>query len=394
MKIRSLKDFDFRNKRVLIRFDYNVPIKNGQIKDDTRIKESLPTLNYILEQPGSSCIIMSHLGRPEGEKNPEYSLKPVAQRLQELTGKPVQMASDCLGSEVKKQAEALKPGEILLLENVRFYKGETKNDPDFAKALSEFGEIYVNDAFGTAHRAHASTEGVAKYLPSCGGFLIEKEIRFFAPLLENPETPFVALIGGAKVSTKIDVLKSLLPRCTTLIIGGGMSFTFLKAQGVSIGKSLLEEDHLETAREILNLGKSLEKEIILPNDHYCAEVFSETAKPIYIEGREIPDSLIGMDVGPKTLESYRRILEKAKSIVWNGPVGVFEFEAFSKGTLEVARMVAESKGTTVIGGGDSVSAVNKFGFASKIDHVSTGGGASLEFLEGKVLPGIAILREE
>ena len=391
MKIRSLRDLDVKGKRVLVRFDYNVPIKEGKIKDDTRIKESLPTLKHILSQEGASCVIMSHLGRPEGQRMEEYSLKPIAAHLSKLVDNPVYMAGDCLGPEVEQKARELKAGEILVLENVRFYKGETKNDPAFAEGLAKLGDVYVNDAFGTAHRAHASTEGIARFLPSAAGFLIEKEVRFFAPLLENPEQPFVAIIGGAKVSTKIEVLKSLLPKCSSLIIGGGMAYTFLAVKGHKVGKSLLETDYFETAKEIIILAEKLNKTLILPVDHLCGSEFSEQTQPVEVSGTDIPDNLLGMDVGPKTLSLYKEHISKAKSLVWNGPVGVFEFEAFSKGTLAVARMVAESSGTTVVGGGDSVAAVNKFGLASKIDHVSTGGGASLEFLEGKELPGISIL---
>lgn len=391
MSVRTVKDLDLGGKRVLIRVDFNVPLKEGVITDDTRIRAALPTLEYILEQKGSSLIIMSHLGRPKGERNPEYTLAPVAKRLSELMGRPVEMADDCIGEAVEAKASSLKGGEILLLENVRFHAGETKNDPAFAEKLAALADVYVNDAFGTAHRAHASTEGVTGFLPSAAGFLIAKEIAFFEPLLKNPAKPFVAIIGGAKVSTKIGVLENLIEKCDTLVIGGGMCYTFLKARGHSIGKSLFEEDFLQTAKELLAKAEKSGTKVILPVDHVCAREFSEKEVPVAIDSADIPADLIGMDVGVLTLGEIRNALAGARSIVWNGPMGVFEFEAYAKGTVEVAEMVASCEGTTVVGGGDSVAAVNKFGFAERIDHVSTGGGASLEYLEGKVLPGIAAL---
>ncbi|HUZ17977.1 MAG TPA: phosphoglycerate kinase [Spirochaetia bacterium] len=392
MELRTLNSIGLDNKRVLVRVDFNVPIKNGKITDDTRVRASLPTLEYILAKPGTRLIIMSHLGRPKEGPAPEFSLKPVALRLGELLGREVTMAEDCIGPAVESLAAAMKPGSILLLENVRFHKEEEKNDPGFAQKLASLGDVYVNDAFGTAHRAHASTEGVAHLLPSVAGFLIEKEVKFLGDLLENPKKPFVAIIGGAKVSTKIAVLESLLAKCTTLIIGGGMAYTFLKVQGHSIGKSLVEPDFEETAKNLLAKAKERKVEILLPQDHVVASEFSETATAENVAGVDIPDGKIGMDIGPKTLASLRDRILGAKSLVWNGPMGVFEFQPFAKGTIEVAKLVAECKGTTVVGGGDSVAAVNKFGVADKIDHVSTGGGASLEFLEGRSLPGIAILQ--
>ncbi len=392
MGLKTVKDIDLKNKRVLIRVDFNVPLKNGVITDDTRIVAALPTIKYILEQPGASLIVMSHCGRPGGEKNPEFSLKPAADRLAELLGKSVIMAPDVIGSEVEKMASELKSGDVLVLENTRYYKEETKNDPGFAEKIAKLGDVYVNDAFGAAHRAHASTEGVSKYLPAVAGFLIEKECKFFDNILENPKKPFVAIIGGAKVSSKIGVLESLLEKADSLIIGGGMAYTFLYAQGYSIGKSLFEEDYLDTAKTLLTKAAEKNVEIILPEDHVAAKEFSETAEAVYIDGLDIPADMLGMDIGAKTLAKVKDRILNAQSIVWNGPMGVFEFDAFSKGTLEVAQYVADCKGTTVVGGGDSVAAVNKFGFADKIDHVSTGGGASLEFLEGKVLPGIDALR--
>jgi phosphoglycerate kinase len=392
MPKKTVKDIDLTNKRVLMRVDFNVPVKEGTITDDTRIRAALPTINYILEQEGCSLILMSHLGRPRGEVKPELSLKPVANRLSELLGRNVIMAPDCVGGEVKKITESLKPGDVVLLENVRFNKGETKNDSDFVYELASLADVYVNDAFGTAHRAHASTEGIAHVLPGVAGFLMEKEIDFLSKIVENPVKPFVAIIGGAKVSTKIAVLESLLSKVSTLIIGGGMAYTFLKVKGYSIGKSLCEDEFRNTAEELLQKAERIGVEIILPIDHYVGDDFSENAKAELVSDENIPDGKIGMDVGPKTLEAYREKVDKAKTILWNGPLGVFEFPAFAKGTLEVAKMVSKSKGISVVGGGDSVAAVNKFKLANNIDHVSTGGGASLEYLEGKSLPGIAALQ--
>ena len=394
MPKKTVKDVDLSNKRILMRVDFNVPLKEGAITDDTRIRAALPTIEYVLNQPGTSLILMSHLGRPKGEVKPEMSLKPVAQRLSRLLGRDVIMAPDSIGDEVKKLAYNLNPGEVMLLENVRFHIEEKKNNPDYAKQLASLGNAYVNDAFGTAHRSHSSTEGIAHILPGVAGFLIEKEINFLGNIVENPEKPFVAIIGGAKVSTKIAVLDSLLPKVSTLIIGGGMAYTFLKAKGPTIGKSLLEEDFIETAKDLLEKAGQQGVDILLPLDHVVADEFSETAAPEVIDDANIPDGKVGMDVGPKTLAVYKEKIENARTILWNGPLGVFEFESFAKGTLEVARMVSESNGTSVVGGGDSVAAVNKFKLADKIDHVSTGGGASLEFLEGKSLPGIAALQDK
>ncbi len=393
MAVKTVKDIDLKGKRVLVRADFNVPLKEGVITDDTRIKAALPTLQYILEQEGTSLVLMSHLGRPKGERKPEFSLAPIAQRLSELLNRPVEMASDCVGPETKEMAGKLKPGEVLMLENVRYHGEETKNDADFAKQLAENGDVFINDAFGTAHRAHASTEGVAHLLPSAAGFLIDKEVRFFEHLLSNPEKPFVAIIGGAKVSTKIGVLETLLEKCTTLVIGGAMSYTFLKAQGHSIGKSKVEDEYVETAKSLLERAEKADVNVLLPLDHMGGAEFDENTEPKYVDSVDLPDNLIGLDVGMKTLEALKETISEAKSLVWNGPMGVFEFENFAKGTLEVAEMVAACNGTTVVGGGDSVAAVNKFGFAEKIDHVSTGGGASLEYLEGKKLPGIAVLEK-
>ncbi len=393
MKLQTVKDVDLTNKRVLIRLDFNVPLQDGLVTDDTRIRSALPTLNYILDQEGTSLVVMSHFGRPKGEKNPAFSMGPIAKRFEELLGRPVKLASDVIGAEVEKEVAALKGGEVLLLENVRFYKEEEKNDPQFAKTLASYGQIYVNDAFGTAHRAHASTEGVAHYLPAVAGFLIEKEVQFFAPLLENPAKPFVAIIGGSKVSSKISVLESLVKTCDTIVIGGGMAYTFLKVEGHTIGNSLLEEDYFEVAKSFLAKAKEMGVKVILPVDHLCASEFSKDATATLIDNADIPAGLIGMDVGPKTVDLIVAEVNQAASIVWNGPMGVFEFENFAQGTEAVAKAAAASSGTTVVGGGDSVAAINKFGLVDKIDHVSTGGGASLEFLEGKQLPGIKALEK-
>ena len=393
MSLNTIRDLNVSAKTVLVRVDYNVPIKSGTVTDATRIEASLPTLNYLLDK-GARLVLMSHLGRPKGSPDPDLSLAPVAKRLSELIGRQVLMAPDCVGAKVEEMVKSLPAGGILMLENVRFHEEETKNDPEFAARLARLGELYVNDAFGSAHRAHASTEGVAHVLPAAAGMLIEKEVRFMGPLVSDPEQPFVALIGGAKVSSKIGVLDSLLPKCRTLIIGGGMAYTFLKVQGHRIGKSLYEAEYADTAKTLLDQAASQGVEIILPVDHVVAAEFSEDAQPETVDGVDIPDDRIGMDIGPKTVESLAGAVRSARSLVWNGPMGVFEFKPFAKGTLEVARLVAECKGTTVVGGGDSVAAVNEFGLSDRIDHVSTGGGASLEFLEGKTLPGIAALERK
>jgi len=394
MSKKTVEDIDLQGKRVLCRVDFNVPIKDGRIGDDTRIRAALDTIRYILDQKGSSLILMSHLGRPKGKVVAEHSLKPVAERLAELLGREVIMGADCVGANVEKVAGNLKPGEVLLLENVRFHAEEQANDPGFARRLADFGEIYVNDAFGTAHRAHASTEGVAHYLPAVAGFLMEKEIRFLGGVLENPQKPFVAIIGGAKVSTKIAVLESMLSKVSTFIIGGGMAYTFLKVQGNGIGKSLVEEDFFDTAKSLLAKAAQQGVEVLLPVDHLVASEFSDQVKAEYVPQVQIPEGKIGMDIGGKTLDKFRQVITAAKTLVWNGPMGVFEFPEFAKGTLETAKAVSECRGTTIVGGGDSVAAVKQFGIDDKISHVSTGGGASLEYLEGKQLPGIVALQDK
>ncbi|MBA7512762.1 Bifunctional PGK/TIM [subsurface metagenome] len=392
MDKKTVRDIDLKNKIVLCRVDFNVPLKDGRITDDTRIVAALPTIEYIMEQQGSSLILMSHLGRPKGRVNPDLSLKPVAIRLAGLLGREVKMAPDCIGEKVESMAAELRgAGGVLLLENLRFHKAETDNDSEFARNLASLGDVYVNDAFGTAHRAHASTEGLAHHLPGVAGFLMEKEIRFIGGLLEHPKKPFVAIIGGAKVSTKIAVLESLLSRATDLLIAGGMAYTFLKGRGTRIGNSLVEEDFLTTAGSLLEKAESLGVNVILPVDHLVGSSFAENTEALAVDNVNIPDGSIGMDIGPRTIDLFKRAISKARNLIWNGPMGVFEFSAFARGTLEIARSVAECQGITVVGGGDSVAAVNKFNLAAKIDHVSTGGGASLEFLEGKELPGIVAL---
>lgn len=392
MLLNTIKDVELKGKRVLIRVDFNVPVKNGVVTDSTRIKAALPTVKYILDN-GASLVVMSHFGRPKGTKNMDFSMAPIAKEFSALLGKEVKLATDVIGAEVEKEVKALKVGEVLLLENVRFYKEEEANDENFSKKLAAFGDLYCNDAFGTAHRAHASTEGVSHFLPSYAGFLIEKEVKFMAPLLDNPEKPFIAIIGGSKVSSKITVLESLVKTCNTIVIGGGMAYTFNAVNGHKIGKSLFEPDFLETAASFLKKAAEKGVKVILPVDHICAKEFSETAEPVLVDGSEIADDLMGMDIGPKTIALITEELKSAKSVVWNGPMGVFEFAAFAKGTESVALALSQSNATSVVGGGDSVAAINKFGLADKISHVSTGGGASLEFLEGKVLPGIKALEK-
>ncbi len=391
----TVRDIDFSGARTLVRVDFNVPIKEGKIKDDTRIRASVPTIEFLVKQ-GARVILMSHLGKAKGEVDPQYSLKPAADRLAELMkGVTVKFVNDCIGDAVKTQVEALKDGEILLLENLRFHKGEEKNDPEFAKKLAEWGEVYVNDAFGTAHRAHASTEGVTKFIsPAVAGFLMEKEIAIIGKALSSPERPFYALIGGAKVSSKIDVLENLLKIVDKIIIGGGMAFTFLKAQGVAIGKSLVEDDKLEVAKEILKKAKAANKEIVLPTDAIIAAEMKEESPDKTVDINSIPADMAGYDIGPKSLEHFKNVLKDGKTIIWNGPMGVFEVKKFAKGTFEVAKLLAEMKAVTIVGGGDSVAAVEQAGVAAKLTHVSTGGGASLEFMEGKVLPGVAALTEK
>ena len=392
---KTVKDVDVRSKRVLVRVDYNVPLDaNGNVSDDKRITASLPTINYLLEQ-GARIILCSHLGRPKGEVKKEFSLAPVAKRLKELLPNVnIYFASDCIGEEAQQKAAALKDGEILLLENLRFHKEEEKNDPEFAKKLASLAEIYVSDAFGTVHRAHASTAGVAAYLPAVAGFLIGKELSIMGGALENPERPFVAILGGAKVADKIGVITNLLNKCDTLLIGGGMAYTFFKAMGYEIGDSLLDAESIDLAKQLMETAKQKGVKLLLPVDTVVAKAFAADAEHITVASNAIPAGWQGLDIGEKTRELFAAEIKNAKTVIWNGPMGVFEFPEFAKGTEAVAKACAECGGTTIIGGGDSASAVKKLGYADKMTHISTGGGASLEFLEGKVLPGVAALNDK
>lgn len=387
----TIRDVDVSGKRVLVRVDFNVPLKEGKIRDDTRIRAALPTIEYLLSH-GARVVLMSHLGRPDGEVDDAFRMDPVASRLSELLGRPVKKLNDCIGPEVEAAVNSLQPGEVALLENVRFHRGETKNLPEFAESLSRLGDIYVNDAFGTAHRAHASTEGIARYLPAVGGFLMEKELEFLGNVTGNPARPLVAVLGGAKVSDKIGVLKNLVGKVDALLIGGGMAFTFLYAQGRKIGKSLLDEK-VDLAREIMSDARDRKIGFLLPVDVVVAEKPEEGAIPEIVSVDAIPDGKMGVDIGPRTVEAFAEALKGAKTILWNGPMGIFEIPAFASGTEAVARAVADSGAVSVIGGGDSVAAVARLGLNDRMAHISTGGGASLEFLEGKVLPGVAALRD-
>lgn len=389
----TIEDIDVTEKRVFCRVDFNVPIEQGRITDDTRIRAALPTIQY-LQQRGARLILASHLGRPKGTNDPKFSLAPVAQHLGDLLGSPIKMAPDCIGEATKRMADSLTPGEVLLLENVRFHKGETDNDPAFAEQLAKLAEIYVNDAFGTAHRAHASTEGVAKLLtPAVAGYLMQKELRYLGTALADPERPFVAILGGAKVSDKITVIENLLKKVDTILIGGGMAYTFLRAQGVEVGCSLVEEDRIELAASLLQKAAEQGVNFILPVDHMVAAEFSADSAPQVCDNDNFPASMMGLDIGPKSIKNYTAKVADAKTVIWNGPMGVFEFEAFSKGTFAVAEALAESDCLSIIGGGDSVAAVNKAKLQDKMTHISTGGGASLEFLEGKELPGVVALND-
>ena len=384
---RTIRDFDSLNgKRVLTRVDFNVPLQDGVISDDTRIRAALPTIKFALEQ-GAAVVLMSHLGRPKG-KDPSQSLRPVAQRLSALLGRPVRFAEDCVGPEVEAQARSLQPGEVMLLENLRFHKEEEKNDPEFAKQLAALGDVYVNDAFGSAHRAHASVEAVAHFLPAAAGFLMEKEIKFLGKVLSDPERPLVVLLGGAKISDKLPVINNLMNLADKIMIGGGMANTFLKAEGYELGDSLVEDNAIEQARELLLCCSG---KLMLPVDVVVADAFSNDASSQTVTVGQIKPGWRALDIGPHTVEKYRNQLQNARMIVWNGPMGVFEFPKFAVGTREIAKAIAESSAISIIGGGDSVAAIEQAGLADRITHISTGGGASLEFLEGKTLPGIAAL---
>lgn len=392
---KTIKDIDWAGKRAVVRCDFNVPLDGDTITDDIRIRAALPSIEYLLEH-GAAVVLMSHLGRPKGEPKPEFSLAPVAKRLAELTGKEVKFVpSDVVVDDnVKAAAKDLKAGEMLLIENVRYKAGETKNDPEFAKELSELGDIFVQDAFGSAHRAHSSTAGIADYIPAVSGFLIEKELKFLGEAVNNPKRPFAAIMGGAKVKDKIPVITNLLDKVDILIIGGGMAYTFFKSQGYSIGKSLLDEEGLELAGEILKLAAEKGVQFMLPVDVVAADEFSNDSPYGVYDVDSIPDDKMGLDIGPETIKLYTDALKTTKTVVWNGPMGVFEMENFAVGTKAIAECLAEIDATTVIGGGDSAAAVAKFGLADKMTHISTGGGASLEFLEGKELPGIAVIDDK
>jgi phosphoglycerate kinase len=386
---KTIRDIDVRGRRVLVRVDFNVPLDQGKVADDTRIRAALPTIRYLMEH-GARVILMSHLGRPKGKVKEELRLTPVAERLSELLDKPVAMAVDCVGEEVETAVDRLRPGHVLLLENLRFHPGEEANDPEFVSRLASLGQVYVNDAFGTAHRAHASTEGVAHRLPAVAGFLMEKELKFLSKALENPEPPFVAILGGAKISDKIGVVDNLLGRVDALLIGGGMANTFLKAQGYQVGQSLVEEESLPLARE---LEDKAGRRLVLPVDVVVADRFDAEAQSKIVGVEEVPAEWRILDIGPVTVERFAQELYTAKTVVWNGTMGVAEFPRFAAGTQAIIEMLAESQATTIVGGGDTAAAVQQAGLVEKMTHVSTGGGASLELLEGKVLPGVAALAD-
>ena len=394
MNKKTIKDIELKGKKVLVRCDFNVPMnEEKEIVDNTRIVAAMPTINYLLENE-CAIILSSHLGRPKGEFKPEFSLKPVAKELSKLLDKEVIMANDVIGEDATSKAANLKSGEVMLLENVRFHREETDNNPEFAKKLADMAEIYVNDAFGAAHRAHASTAGAAKYLPAVSGFLIEKELKFLGNALNNPERPFVAILGGAKVSDKIGVIDSLLEKVDTLIIGGGMAYTFFKAQGYEVGNSICELDKLELAKDLMKKAEAKGVKLLLPVDTKIGKEFKPDTESKTVAWTEIPAEWEGFDIGEKSIEMFSEEIRKAKTVVWNGPVGLFEFDQFAIGTSSIAKVLSEIDATTIIGGGDSAAAVKKAGLEEKMTHISTGGGASLEFLEGKKLPGIECLQEK
>jgi len=390
---RTIEDLDLKGRRVLVRVDFNVPIKNGDIKDDTRIRASLPTIKYAIEHGASRVILCSHLGRPKGKPNPEFTLRPVAARVSQLIGRPVVFAEDCVGEQAKAAVEQAGDGGVVLLENLRFHPEEEKNDPAFARELASLADVYVNDAFGSAHRAHASTEAVVGFVKeAAAGFLMAAELQHLGRVLENPDRPFVAVLGGAKVSDKLEVIQNFLPRVDALLIGGAMAYTFFKSRGLPVGKSLVEADLLDAARDIERRSTARQLRLELPVDHVVAPKL-EAGVPT--ETLAVGDAAIGdrmgLDIGPKTIDTYRSVIGGAKTVIWNGPMGVFEIDAFAKGTMDIAKAIASVTGTTVIGGGDSIAAVAKAGVTDRITHISTGGGASLEFLGGRELPGVAAL---
>ena len=386
---KTVRDVDVRGKRVLVRVDFNVPLKDGQVADDTRIRGALPTIQYLLEQ-GAAVLLMSHLGRPKGQPDPKFSLRPVVSPLSALLERPVAFAESCIGPAAESAAEALKPGEVLLLENTRFVPGETKNDPQVARQMAALADLYVNDAFGSAHRAHASTEGVSHYLPAVAGFLMEKEIRYLGQAIANPERPFVAILGGAKIGDKIGVIRNLLDKADNILIGGGMANTFFKAEGYEMADSLVEEDALETARElVVAAGNKLR----LPVDVVIADAFDNQATRQTVAVKPLPQGWRILDIGPETVAAYGKVIADAKTVVWNGPMGVFEMPNFARGTFGIAEAIAASEAVSIIGGGDSVAAIKQSGLADKVTHISTGGGASLKMLAGTILPGLAALQD-
>ena len=390
---KTVEDIEVSGKRVLVRCDFNVKMENGVITSDKRIVASLPTIKYLIEK-GAKVILCSHLGRPKGQVNPEFSMAPVAECLSKYLGQEVKLAKDVVGESAQSLAASLKDGEVMLLENVRFEPGETKNDPELSKKFASLADVYVNDAFGSAHRAHSSTAGVADYLPSAVGYLIQKEIKFIGGALENPVRPLVAILGGAKVSDKIGVITNLIEKCDTVIIGGGMAYTFFAAQGYSIGTSLLDADNIENAKAMIAKAKEKGVNFLLPVDNVIADKYAEDAQYMTIYSDSIPDGWMGLDIGPVTSELYAKSIKNAGTVIWNGPMGVSEWEHFANGTISVAKGIAESNAISIIGGGDSAAAVKKLGFADKMSHISTGGGASLEYLEGKELPGIACIDDK
>lgn len=394
MNKKTIKDIDVNGKKVFVRVDYNVPMdENQNITNDTRIRATLPTLNYLLDH-NAALILACHLGRPKGERVPEFSVQPVAARLSELLGRDVKFAADCVGEPAEKAAASLQPGEVLLLENLRYHKEEEKNDPEFARQLASLADVAVNDAFGVSHRAHASVEGITKYIETVAGFLMETEIKFIGQTLANPQHPFVAIIGGAKVSDKIGVISNMIDKVDTIIIGGGMAHTFDAAKGYGIGKSICEPDKFDLALELLKKAEEKGVNVILPVDLVIADAFAADANTKIVDVDKVDPQWQALDSGPKTSALYAAALQDAKTVVWNGPMGVFEFDAFAKGTEAVAKAVAESSAVSIVGGGDSIAALKKTGLSDKITHISTGGGATLEFLEGKVLPGIAAIADK
>lgn len=393
MDKKTIRDIDVYNKKVLLRVDFNVPLKDGVITDDNRIKEELPTIKYLLDN-GASVIVMSHLGRPEGEVNLKYSLKPTAVRLSEYLAKEVKFAEDCIGEDAVKMAKELESGQVLMLENLRFYAEEEENEKTFCEKLAALADIYVNDAFGTAHRKHASTYGVAKMLPNAVGFLIEKELKMIVDTINDPKRPFVGILGGAKVSDKITIVESLLNKVDTLIVGGAMAYTFLAAQNYNLGNSRVERDMIAEAQRLLALAQEKNVEIMLPCDHVVTNNFENPTVVKNTVNANIPNDMLGMDIGKQTVKLYKKAVKKAKTVIWNGPMGVFENKTFENGTKQVAKALAKTKATTIIGGGDSAAAVIKFGYAKKITHISTGGGASLKLFEGKVLPAVDVIENK